>query len=232
MKKLAIALMIISTISFTGCTQLQKIISNTSTNSQTNSQQAQSSDQTQNSQQSTGTEQADNTKQSKDTTQTNSTQQTPNNEIQYFFSQAKQQPDQELIKIINASKSNLDIAIFSITKKEIVDSILQAKKRGVDVRIITDRQQSTFKYEKNELIILSNAKIPIKVNSHKGNMELKVAIVDKKILTTGSYNYTDEATINSDEVLEVVNDSKVAEGFESQFERMWNDTKNFGNAKI
>lgn len=223
MKKLAISLMILTTISFVGCTQGNKKLSNAPTN---NAQQTQTTDQNQNTQPNTGTQQTQGTQ------QTTATDKTQNNQNEYFFSQAKQHPDQELIKIINSSKSNLDIAINSIQKKEIVNAILQAKKRGVNVRIITDKQQATYKYERTELAMLSNAKIPIKINNHKGFMELRVTIIDKKVITTGSYNYNDEATINNDDVLEIISDIKVAENFESQFQRMWSDTKGFTNIKI
>lgn len=36
-----------------------------------------------------------------------------NSEVQYFFPRAGQHPDQELIKVINSSKSTLDVAIYS-----------------------------------------------------------------------------------------------------------------------
>jgi phosphatidylserine/phosphatidylglycerophosphate/cardiolipin synthase-like enzyme len=58
-------------------------------------------------------------------------------------------------------------------------------------------------------------------------MHEKVTIADKSIVTTGSYNYTTAATKSNDEVLVVLNDNSSAQQFENEFERMWNDTKNF-----
>lgn len=159
------------------------------------------------------------------------TQQTKATNIQYYFSQANQHPDQELIKVINSSSKSLDIAIYSLTKKEIVNAILEAKKRGVTVRVITDKQESGNKSQSTELTLIKNAKIPIKINTHKGLMHLKVTIADRNITTTGSYNYTQAATNDNDEVLMIISDSKVSQDFEDQFERMWNDSKNFKDYK-
>ena len=157
------------------------------------------------------------------------TQQTQNTEIQYYFPRAGQHPDKELINIINNTKSNLDIAIYSITDKDIVNAIISAKNRGITVRIISDKVESKNKYQKQELQLLKNAGIPIKINNHRGIMHLKVTIADNSIVTTGSYNYTEAATKYNDEVLVVINNGKVAQDFDAEFEVMWNDNSNFKN---
>ncbi|SMC17438.1 PLD-like domain-containing protein [Clostridium acidisoli DSM 12555] len=148
-------------------------------------------------------------------------------ELQYYFTKANQHPDEQLIKVINSSKSTLDIAIYSLTKKSIVNAIIQAKDRKVNVRIMTDKIESKSKAEVKELALLQKDNIPIKANSHPGLLHIKMTIADKNIATTGSYNYTENASTKNDEILVIINDSKVAEGFDSEFENMWNDTKDY-----
>jgi phosphatidylserine/phosphatidylglycerophosphate/cardiolipin synthase-like enzyme len=149
--------------------------------------------------------------------------------LSYYFPRAGQHPDQALIGVINSANSALDIAIYSLTKPDIVDAIAAAANRGVAVRVITDREESGDKYQAKELLVLSNAGIPIKINSHKGLMHLKVTIADDKTVTTGSYNYTDEATYDNDEVLVVIDDPGVAKDWESELGRMWGDTADYEN---
>ena len=98
--------------------------------------------------------------------------------IQYYFPRAGQHPDQELIKVINSANKQLDIAIYSLTKKDIVNAIVAAKNRGVAVRLITDKQEASNKSQAQELTALSKAGISIKINTHKGLMHLKVTIAD------------------------------------------------------
>lgn len=152
-------------------------------------------------------------------------------QTEYYFTQAQQHPDQALESQIKSAKSSLDIAIYSLTKKEIVNEILAAKKRGVNVRIITDKTEAKSKDQAPELTTLKKAGIPIKENTHSGLMHLKVSIIDKSVVTTGSYNYSQSASTINDEVLVVIHDPKTADQFESQFERMWNDSKNFTDIK-
>lgn len=157
----------------------------------------------------------------------NAKQTLSSNEIGYYFTKSNGHPDQELIKVINSSKKDLDIAIYSLTKKEIVQAIIAAKQRGVNVRIITDKQESASNSQKQELSILKGADIPIKYNTHQGLMHMKVTIADKRLVTTGSYNYTNAATYYNDEVLVIINNQKIAQDFENQYNSMWNDSSNF-----
>ncbi|WP_198507933.1 MULTISPECIES: phospholipase D-like domain-containing protein [Clostridium] len=154
-------------------------------------------------------------------------QSTSSGNISYYFPKDGGQPDKRLIDVMNTAEHTLDIAIYSITKPNIVNSIITAKQRGLTVRLITDAKESQSKFESEELTRLKNAGIPIKINTHTGLMHLKVTIADNQIVTTGSYNYTNDATYKNDEVLVVLNDSVTAKQFESEFARMWNDTANF-----
>jgi phosphatidylserine/phosphatidylglycerophosphate/cardiolipin synthase-like enzyme len=81
--------------------------------------------------------------------------------LSYYFPRAGQHPDQALIGVINSANSALDIAIYSLTKPDIVNAIAAAKGRGVSVRIITDRQEAGSKSQAEELAVLENAGTPI-----------------------------------------------------------------------
>ncbi|MCC3378511.1 phospholipase D family protein [Paenibacillus sp. UY79] len=147
--------------------------------------------------------------------------------IQYAFSQEDQHPEKLLDQVIEDSQKTLDIAIFSITEKSIVSAILNAKQRGVDVRIITDEDQSEGKGQKAALEKFKNAGIPIKVDHHSGYMHLKVTIADQEVVTTGSFNYSASAVRRNDEVLVVIPDREMAKQWTRVFDSMWKDDKNF-----
>ena len=149
--------------------------------------------------------------------------------IEYAFTQADQHPEQLLINVINESKKTLDVAIYSLTYPDIVKSIQNAKKRGVTVRIITDKIQSAGKTQKQALKILKNTNIPIKINKHSGLMHLKLVVADQKEITTGSFNYSKAASTTNDEVLLVIHDPVMAIKWSEEFQSMWNDSKGFIN---
>lgn len=149
------------------------------------------------------------------------------NQIEYFFTKNNDHPEKALVDLINSANKKLDIAIYTITQKDIVKAVISAKRRGVNVRIITDKQESSSKSEVLSLSEFNDNNIPVKINTHDGLMHMKVTMVDDKIFTTGSYNYTAQASTKNDEVLLIINNSKAALDFEKQFNNMWNDSSNF-----
>jgi phosphatidylserine/phosphatidylglycerophosphate/cardiolipin synthase-like enzyme len=152
---------------------------------------------------------------------------TPLFELEYAFTQANQHPEKKLIEIINRAKSSLDIAIYSLTKRDIVEALLSAQRRGVTIRVITDQQEARSKSQARALTLLIDAGIPIKENTHKGLMHLKVTIADQAVITTGSYNYTQAASTYNDEVFLVIPNPDLAKAWDLQFARMWGDTEGF-----
>lgn len=142
-------------------------------------------------------------------------------ELEWSFEGKKQA--ELLIEVIRSAESTLDIAIYSLTNPDIVGAIRDAAKRGVAVRIITDRQQAGGKAQTEALKLLGSAGIPIKINSHSGLMHLKMTVADGKICTTGSFNYSKSAVNENDEMLMVVRNVDAARSFSEQFESMWRD---------
>lgn len=151
--------------------------------------------------------------------------------VEYYFPRAGQKAEPQLLSVINSSQKTLDIAIYSLTNSKIGSAITQAHKRGVAVRLITDREQASGQYQKSLLKGLVKAGIPVKIDTHSGLMHLKVTIADGKIATTGSYNYTKSAEVTNDEVFVVLRDEKAAHDFDAEFGKMWNDTRDFSNFK-
>ncbi|HBG54785.1 MAG TPA: hypothetical protein DDW99_00765 [Ruminococcaceae bacterium] len=58
-----------------------------------------------------------------------------------------------------------------------------------------------------------------------------MTVADGKVATTGSFNYTKSAENANDEVFVVLRDEKVAQDFEAEFTRMWNDAQDYENYK-
>ncbi len=151
----------------------------------------------------------------------------PDSSVTVYFPRAGQNAEQKLIQEIQSAKKTLDVAIYSFTDKKVANAIAEDRKRGVTVRMISDRECSGESSQKASLKIIKGAGIPIKINSHSGIMHLKVSIIDDSSVTTGSYNYTISAQKKNDENLVLIANQTVAKQYETEFERMWNDTKDY-----
>lgn len=82
------------------------------------------------------------------------------------------------------------------------DTFAALLKRGVCLKILLDNNQFNFKYwEKIQKLKNSGAKILF--YQHSGTMHIKDAVIDDRILLTGSFNWTKNANLRNREKLEV-----------------------------
>jgi cardiolipin hydrolase len=124
-----------------------------------------------------------------------------------------------IIDLINEAYSQLDICVFTISDDRITRAIVDAMKIGVEVRIISDN----FKVEDtgSDVKDLSRVGIPVKLDNTDNHMHHKFCVVDKKIVLTGSYNWTRSAALYNQENVISTDDELVVEKFLSEFEKLW-----------
>jgi len=128
-------------------------------------------------------------------------------------------PKAIIIENINKAEIFIYIAMYTFTDQEISQAVIEAKERGVRVRIYLDRSQVEAKYSSSRLFVEKN--IEVRISSNNYIMHNKFAVIDGKIVITGSYNWTASASIRNDENLLVIDDEEVIKRYESQFQNLW-----------
>lgn len=132
-------------------------------------------------------------------------------------------PADRLIALYGHARRYIYVAVYTMTFPPIVKALIDAKKRGVDVRVITDRGQGNDLKQQRALETLHLAGIPIRVNQHDGLMHLKQVVIDDEINTTGSMNQTTSGHRYNDERLDVIADRSVTVKARDKFLAMWTD---------
>ncbi len=128
-------------------------------------------------------------------------------------------PDCEnnIVASINNATHAIDVAVYSITNDKIVDALLRAHRRGVRVRVISDRLQAAGR---SSLIArIRDAGIAVVLNKKHKIMHNKFAIFDKKDIETGSYNWTSSATKSNAENCMFFPEQN--NEFSNQFKYLW-----------
>ena len=119
-----------------------------------------------------------------------------------------------IVRTITAAKVSIRLAAFAFSSPVIVDALLTAKRRGVDIRIVADRKHNVEEDEKGigrrALGKLVEAGIRVRTNSEYRIHHDKFIVVDARHVQTGSYNYASSANRNSENVLVVWNASALA----------------------
>jgi len=128
-------------------------------------------------------------------------------------------PQKAIIKNINQAQAFINIAMYIFTDREIALPLIKARERGVKVRLYLDQDQVDYKYSQSRFLVQKGIKTRISTNNYI--MHNKFAIIDNRILLTGSYNWTFSANHRNDENLMVIDDPEIIEIFQNQFINLW-----------
>ena len=133
-----------------------------------------------------------------------------------------------LVGRIAQTRRTLDLCVFTITDDRVSHPVIDAHRRGVKVRIVTDNEKA---HDAGSDVHKFRAEgIPVKVDDVPGpgeggltgHMHHKFAIFDGARLVNGSYNWTrGAAECNFENVVDSA-DPKLVAAFAAEFERLWN----------
>ena len=142
-----------------------------------------------------------------------------------FFSPSINVASKEILPLIQEAKKTIDIWMFLLTHNKISEELVNAKKRGVKVRIILDTAQTRDVLSKHDY--LDEKDIEVKVESWGGHMHIKAAVIDNKHIVLGSMNWTLDSVKKNDENTIIINNSpKLSLQLSSLFNEMWNSHPN------
>ena len=132
-------------------------------------------------------------------------------------------PLDRLTMLYRQATRYLYVSVYGLTSPRAVEAMVAAKKRGVDVRLITDRQRTADVKQRTALRTLHLAGIPILVNEHDALMHLKQVVIDDEVNASGSMNHTTSGNRYNDERLDIMTDHAITVKAREKFLAMWND---------
>jgi len=100
--------------------------------------------------------------------------------------------------------------------------IIRAKNRGVEVKVYLDSSQINSQYSKARFF-LNEGLQNIRFSSNSYLMHNKFAVIDGKIVLTGSYNWTASASERNDENLLVIDDEEIVQRYVEYFNTLWEE---------
>lgn len=140
--------------------------------------------------------------------------------IKVLFSPQDNIISNEIIPLIDSAKKYIYISIFFITHKEIQQSLINAHKRGVEIKIINDATNAHTKHTIHKA--LRTAGIKVKTENYAGKMHSKTMIIDNEISIIGSLNYTKSGNNKNDENVVVIYNEEIAKYMQETFMHLWN----------
>jgi len=96
---------------------------------------------------------------------------------------------------------------------------MDAKKRGINVRIITDDDQSLTLG--SDIEKMKEHGILTRMDNSPANMHNKFAVIDHKVVLNGSFNWTRAASTANRENVVITNEKDLVTAFSTEFEKLW-----------
>lgn len=139
----------------------------------------------------------------------------------------------KIVEYIDSATKEVLVAVYILTSREISRALAKARTRGVDVKVIIDGELGMSKFSKAKYLAKRGVKVRLLRYPLGGRfrpkMHHKFMIVDKKIVSTGSFNFTASAEKLNDEnclFIELeknagADENEVVEKFMKEFERLW-----------
>ena len=124
-----------------------------------------------------------------------------------------------ITRVLRAADRSLDVCVFTITDDRLSDAILEAHRRGVAVRVVTDNLKAEDLG--SDVDRLERGGILLRVDRSPFHMHHKFAVADGRTLLTGSYNWTRGAARDNEENLIVTDYPRLIGRFSEVFERLW-----------
>ncbi len=132
-------------------------------------------------------------------------------------------PDQDCVgrisELIRQSHEQIDVCVFTITDNRLSSSLLDAHRRGVMVRLITDDDKSTD--AGSDVEQLERAGVAVRMDCSEWHMHHKFAVFDGSILLNGSYNWTRGAAEHNAENFLITDHAPLVHRFFEYFAALW-----------
>ena len=124
-----------------------------------------------------------------------------------------------IVQRLRAARMHVEICVFTISDDRISAEILEAHRRGVAIRILTDNEKEFD--AGSDVDRLRRAGIPLRVDRTSAHMHHKFALFDGGYLLSGSYNWTRSACDLNEENILVTTEPRLFTAYAEKFEALW-----------
>lgn len=126
------------------------------------------------------------------------------------------------LKALASAKKTIRIAAYSFTSKPVAQALIQAHRRGVDVRCTLDKSNAASKAGRAAANLLVNAGIAVRIDGEHAIHHNKYIVIDNRTVETGSFNYSKAAAhSNAENVIVIWGNPELAARYAGNWQRHW-----------
>lgn len=125
----------------------------------------------------------------------------------------------KLRELCRDARASIDICVFTISDDRLREAILDAHRRGVRVRVISDDEKVLD--TGNDIAWLRDRGVAVRLDDSRHHMHHKFALFDGRLLANGSFNWTRSASVYNQENLAVTDNTHLVRCYAGEFEALW-----------
>ncbi|MBF2053495.1 MAG: DUF1669 domain-containing protein [Candidatus Sericytochromatia bacterium] len=131
-------------------------------------------------------------------------------------------PDKIFVGLVQQAKKSLDIAIYDITEVSIIQALIQARQRGVRVRIVTESDSLALNGQlRPQMQAMADAGIFLRGDERTGLMHHKFMIMDGQHVITSSMNLTHNSLYRDNNNALKISSPQLAANYQAEFDRLF-----------
>ena len=124
-----------------------------------------------------------------------------------------------ILSFLSRAQHSIYAMIYIFTLDDIADALIDAASRGVDVKVLIEADNALIKGSEYSRLLANG--IEVRLDANKYLMHNKVAIIDGRIVITGSLNWSFSGVFRNNENIIVLEDPGTASEFMTEFNRLW-----------
>jgi len=147
----------------------------------------------------------------------------PDQPIEVLFTK-KDSLNKSLLEYLDHAQISIYAALYDINYQDFADKIIEKKRQGIDIKIVTDSDNQ----DREPVKQLIQAGIPIVFDEQNSLMHHKFLIIDHQIVWTGSTNMTESCLFRNRNNSVIFYSDIISKQFETEFLRLY-EQKDFSH---
>ncbi|MBI2806920.1 MAG: phospholipase D family protein [Planctomycetes bacterium] len=121
-----------------------------------------------------------------------------------------------IVREMMKARSEILVQAYSFTADPLTFALIELKKQGVMVEIVLDKSNEVDRYSDLHFFIEND--MEVKIDHEHAIAHNKIIIIDKKVVITGSYNFTNQAeSDNAENVIIIKGYPEMVNGYRENF---------------
>ena|SRR5437016_6779702 len=126
---------------------------------------------------------------------------------------------QAVVAAVRQTRNRITLALYGFNNKELADELARLAKKNVVVRLKLDTAKSSEKKTTRLIETLKASGVHVQAVAPDGRNHNKFAVIDGTRVLTGSYNWTEKAESNWENLL-ILDCAELAQSYEKEWEKI------------